>query len=223
MSLDLPARSSKTGLIRRISIAWRRGLHIAHQIGHMKRKERNGRKEKFRLAAFAALAFLVAAPAFAQNDLPRPPHVRGEAGMQRLIDEAARRSPAIRGWLDRLDELDVTVYVRNGLFGQLGLDGRVGLLSTNGGHRYLVIELACGRSELTQMTTLGHELFHAIEIAGEPSVVSAESLADFYTRIGMKTGDSRGLRTFETEAAAAAGQLARRQLLINTTRLGHGT
>ncbi len=73
------------------------------------------------------------------------------------------------------------------------------------------------------MATLGHELFHAIEIAEAPSVVSPETLADLYSRIGTKTGDSRGVRTFETEAAAAAGLRARRQLLTSTTRQGHGT
>jgi len=41
-------------------------------------------------------------------------------------------------------------------------------------------------------------------------------------RIGIKTGDSGGLRTFETGAAAAAGLRARRQLLT-TTRNSHGT
>jgi len=133
-----------------------------------------------------------------------------------------RRSPAIRDSIDRLQELDVTVYIRTKPFRQLDLDGRVALLSTVGSHRYLVIELACGRSELIQMTTLGHELFHAIEIAQEPSVVNAETLAAFYSRIGVRTGDSGGCRTFETEAAAAAGLRARRQLL-NSTRHGNGT
>ena len=73
------------------------------------------------------------------------------------------------------------------------------------------------------MATLGHELFHAIEIAEEPSVVSQEALADFYTRIGTQTSGRQGLRTFETAGAAAAGLRARRQLLTNATRTGHGT
>ncbi len=142
--------------------------------------------------------------------------------MRRFIDAAARRSPAIREWIDRLQGLDVTVYVRLKVFAQRDLEGRVALLSKAGSHRYIVIELACGRMELTQMATLGHELFHAIEIAEEPSVVNAETLAAFYTRIGVKTGDSGGLRTFETGAAAAAGLRARRQLLTST-RNGNGT
>jgi hypothetical protein len=172
--------------------------------------------------AWAGVAFLLllAYPARAQGAAP---HVRGEGDMQRLIDDAARRSPAIQRWIDDLQELDVTVYVRTRLFAQLDLDGRVALLSVAGGHRYLMIELACGRSTLTQMATLGHELFHAIEIAREPSVVSPDTLADLYSRIGTKTGDRSGLRTFETEAAAAAGLRARRELLTSTTRQGHGT
>ena len=173
--------------------------------------------------AVLALGALAAAPAVAQEDAPRAPRVRPERGMQRLVDDAARRSPEIRAALDRLEALDVTVYIRATMFAQLELEGRVALLSTTGSRRYLVIELACGRSELTQMATLGHELFHAVEIAEEPSVVNAATMADFYSRIGLETSDSRGLRTFETEAAAAAGQRARHQLLTSTTRHAHGT
>jgi hypothetical protein len=165
----------------------------------------------------------VGAVAIVQEAVAPAPHVRGENGMQRLIDEAARRSPAIQEWINRLQQLDVVVYVRARVFAQVDLEGRVALLSTAGSRRYLMIELACGRSELAQMATLGHELFHAIEIAEAPSVVSPETLADLYSRIGTKTGDDRGVRTFETEAAAAAGLRARRQLLTSTTRQGHGT
>jgi hypothetical protein len=174
-----------------------------------------------RLVVVALLAF--ASPAVAQDRVfEPPPHVRGEGGMQRLIDEAARRSPAIQDWIDRLQTLDVTVYVRTRVFTQIDLDGRVALMSMTGSRRYLLIELACARSELVQMATLGHELFHAIEIAEEPSAVNAETVADLYTRIGSKTGDSRGQRTFETEAAIAAGLRARRQLL-STRRHDNGT
>jgi hypothetical protein len=188
----------------------------------MEREGRKGRKDRFGFAGFAGFALLtLSTPALAQNASAQPPHVRGEGGMQRLVDGAAQRSSVIREWIDRLEELDVTVYVRARVFTQLDLEGRVGLLSAAGGHRFLLIELSCGRSELSQMATLGHELFHAIEIAEDPSVVSAATLADLYSRIGVQTGDYRGRRTFETEAAAAAGRRARRQLL--STRTGHGT
>ena len=91
------------------------------------------------------------------------------------------------------------------------------------GHRYLVIELACGRSRLSQMTALGHELYHAVEIANEPSVVDTRTLAALYERIGRQTGNAGGRMTFETDAAANAGLRARRELLVNVTRRSNGT
>ena len=191
-----------------------------------RRESCNERRKEWRsIASSAVFGFLVTlwltAPAGAQDD--RPPHVRPERGMQRLVDEAARRSPAIRGWLDRLERLDVTVYIRANAFMPMALEGRVGLLPVGGIHRYLVIELACERVELSQMTMLGHELFHAIEIAEEPSVVNPSTLADLYSRIGLQTGDSLGRRMFDTEGAVAAGERTRRELLTNTASHGHGT
>ena len=170
------------------------------------------------MGAGGLILITLASSTAAQDQNASQAHVRGIDGMRQFVEDAAHRSPAIREWIDRLLELDVTVYVRARHFARLDLDGRVAPLSKAGSHRYLVIELACGRSELTQMTTLGHELFHAIEIAEEPSVVNAETLAAFYTRIGVRTGGSAGggPRTFETEAAAAAGLRARRQLLTST-------
>lgn len=191
---------------------------MANGVGRLHRTARIGRA----CAGTLMMLTTLAASTAAQDHVAPPPHVRGDDNMRRFIDDAARRSPAIREWIDRLQELDVTVYVRPKVFAQRDLEGRVALVSNTGSHRYLVIELACGRTEVAQMATLGHELFHAIEIAEEPSVVNAETLAAFYTRIGVKTGDSGGLRTFETGAAAAAELRARRQLLTST-RNGNGT
>src|SRR6516165_5973450 len=158
----------------------------------------NGERRVPRVARFARMGagglilITLASSTAAQDQNASQAHVRGIDGMRQIVEDAAHRSPAIREWIDRLQELDVTVYVRARHFARLDLDGRVALLSKAGSHRYLVIELACGRSELTQMTTLGHELFHAIEIAEEPSVVNAETLAAFYTRIGVRTGGGAG-------------------------------
>jgi hypothetical protein len=175
--------------------------------------------------ASAGVLLLTAAPAIAQDEMPPPPpHVRPEtAALRALVDEAAERSPEIRGLIDRLEALDVTVYIRTRLFTQIDLEGRVALMAATTGRRYLMIELACGRSGVAQMATLGHELYHALEIAREPSIVDARSLAAFYARIGIQTGDTVGRQTFETEAAASAGQRARRDLLVNTTRSSHGS
>lgn len=177
-----------------------------------------------RIALLIVAASLAPAPLSAQPEpWTPPPHVRPERDVRPLVEEAARRSPLIRELIEQLEDLDVIVYIRVRPFQSAGLDGRIALLAAAGGRRYLVIELACERNGVTQMATLGHELYHATEIARERSVVSPGTLAALYQRIGQQTGDGGGLRTFETAAAAAAGLLARRQLLTATARNGHGT
>jgi hypothetical protein len=86
------------------------------------------------------------------------------------------------------------------------------LTTAAGGQRYLMIELACGRPGVTMMATLAHELYHALEIAGEPSIVDARTLAAYYRHHGVETGGIAGQLTFETEAAEQAGHQARREL-----------
>jgi hypothetical protein len=214
-----------------------RGVHLARQPcvtqPTMERKDRKARQERNRSssAALAAVAVIVvsasAATAFAQTPHDEvwtpPPHVRPEPELRALVNEAVLRSPAIRALRDELEALDITVYIRTRVFTQIDLDGHVALLAVNRGHRYLVIELSCSRSTIVQMTALGHELFHAVEIAREPSIVDARSMAAFYARIGIRTGDTIGRETFETDAAASVGRRARRELLQNTTRSGHGS
>jgi len=172
--------------------------------------------------ALAITAAVVVTPAQAQvapADDASAPHVRPEADVRELVGEAARGSQEVRSLIDRLARLDVTVYVRARTFQQTELEGRVALLAATGEHRYLVIEIACGRPRVTQMAILGHELYHAVEIAEDPSVVDARTLAALYTRIGRRTDYWGGRMMFETEAAAEAGLRARRELFTNGTRM----
>ena len=151
------------------------------------------------------------------------PHLRPETpGLRSLTTRAAERSPIVHELIDRLDQSSVIVYLRHRVFGPVAVDGQTGLLSASSTHRFLVIELACDRSELTQMATLAHELHHALEIAGEPSVVDVPSLMRFYTRVGSALQPMGVTRTFETQAAADTGARARHELLASSTRSAHG-
>jgi len=60
------------------------------------------------------------------------------------------------------------------------------------------------------MATLGHELRHAVEIAGMPEVRSDAQLASAYARIGWA---SSGDGFFETDAAVETGQQVARELV----------
>ena len=170
-----------------------------------------------RMPSLAALLLLLVA------DVPVP-HLRPEtATLRALTAQGAARSPLVHELIDRLDGTDVVVYVRHRTFGSVLLDGRIGILSAAGGRRYLVIELACDRSELVQMATLGHELHHALEIAAEPSIVDSRTLALFYGRIGIRSHPMGHAQTFETQAAADMGTRVRHELLTTPARSANGS
>jgi len=147
------------------------------------------------------------------------PHLRPEVMLRPLVEQAAERSPSIRELIDRIEASDLIVYVRMRQFAQSDLNGRVALLSAMpAGQRFLVIELACGRADVVTLSTLGHELYHAVEIADEPSIVDAGGLAAFYARVGSRTGDVQGHLTFESRGAEQMGVRVRRELFTTPTR-----
>jgi len=164
-----------------------------------------------------ASLLLFASPAHAEDPWKPPPHVRPQtADARALLAEGIARSPALRDMVDRLERSDVIVYIRHRVFAGNHLDGWIAILSNVRGQRYLVIELACGRTVPDQIGTLGHELHHALEIAGEPSIVDARSLAAFYERVGMDIGGYGSVRTFETLGARQAGLRVRRDATTKT-------
>jgi hypothetical protein len=170
------------------------------------------------MPSLATLVFFVLAAA------DPVPHVRPEtATLRALTAQAAARSPLVHELIDRLSRSDVVVYIRHRTFGSVMLDGRIGILSTVGDRRYLVIELACDRNELVQMATLGHELHHALEIAAEPSIVDPRTLARFYARIGIPSYPMGHGQTFETQAAADMGTRVRHELLTTSARSANGS
>jgi hypothetical protein len=171
------------------------------------------------VAAFAVVV-IAAAPARAEDPWTPPPHVRPQTSDARdLLADATARSPLVHAMVDRLEHSDVVVYIRYRRFIDSQVHGWIGMLSVIAGRRYLVIELASGRVRFDEIATLGHELHHALEIAGEPSIVDARSLAAYYTRVGIDTGGhAGGGRTFETVAAQQAGLQVRRDVFTRTMR-----
>lgn len=193
------------------------GLHLAHHAGMPSACRRA------LILAGAWLLMLVAAPARAEDPRSPVPHVRPEKSARALFAAAVDRSQTVRELVDRLDQSNVIVYIRTRVFGVTQLDGRIGFLAASPPHRYLVIELACGRPLFEVMATLGHELRHAVEIADAPSIVDVQSMAAHYERIGFLTSGANPVRTFETDAAVEAGRRAHRELLGTVMRSAHGT
>lgn len=132
--------------------------------------------------------------------------------IRELIDDAMWESPTFRGLVRRIVESDGIVYVeegvcRHGVHACLLLD-----VTPAAGYRILHIlvdrqGVLAGRGRLDVIATIGHELSHALEVLGEPGIRTAAAMYLFY--MGKSPTANR---TFETDAAIAAGFRVRREL-----------
>jgi hypothetical protein len=157
------------------------------------------------------------------DDLQAGPHVRTlDSRFHVLFVEGARRSLTFRTLVDRLNHSTVFVYVEYRLLPG-NLSGRLTFVGKAREYpwRYLRIEIECRQSTVSQIAALGHELQHAVEIADTAAAVDQRSIQALYGTIGFATDSSR--RRFETDAARAAGDRVRQELLSRPTEVSGAT
>jgi hypothetical protein len=134
-------------------------------------------------------------------------HVRAQdSRIRAAIADGVERSPLFRDLVAQLDASNVIVYVQSDRAMPARLQGRLALLSVAGGRRYVLVRIACFLTSTQQISILGHELRHAVEIADAESVVDETSLAAEYRRIGFGSGSLRQGEGFDSRAAIEAGQ-----------------
>src|SRR5579872_1481027 len=169
--------------------------------------------------ALLSLALVSADRSFGQSHASTIPHIRPEVPeLRRLLDDAVLVSPTLRALVDRIEISDVIVYIAVRPL-PYALEGRIGWIGAGGGTRCLKIELACPRSKTVLTGTLAHERRHAVEIADAIGVRDTTTLERLYSTIGTREGDQSRMR-FETAAARAAGERARREIRA-AERRGH--
>jgi hypothetical protein len=153
-----------------------------------------------------AMGVLVLLTPFIAGTEPRDGgHVRTmDKSLRSVIDEGLARSASFRGLVARLDGSDVIVYVEPECPMSARLFGRLMLLGAGGGRRYVNVRISCMLTVTQQITALGHELRHAVEIADAPSVVDDASLAAEYRRIGFASRTTRRGDGYESPAAIDA-------------------
>jgi hypothetical protein len=147
-----------------------------------------------------------------RTDLLSAPHRRvrsTDRRIQALIAEGVRRSHTFSQLLAALDRTDVIVYVEQIRKLPPTIAGRLLLVSVSHGQRYLRIQLGTGGTTVDAISTLAHELQHALEIGAVPDVRDQDALARLYQRIG-EAGVGAG--TYDTRAARDAGRLVRLEL-----------
>lgn len=154
-----------------------------------------------------ATALMAAAPSATDRIFP---HIRTTSPLLlSLINDARDHSPTFRRQLDTVEQSDVIVYFEAAPHLESRLRGRVHFMGASGGIRYLRIQVRTALNRFDLIASIAHELQHAIEISCHPEVVSEETLAALYRRIG----DEHEWCMFETDEAVQAGKAVRTELL----------
>ena len=156
------------------------------------------------LVAFVVLRSLVQ-PALA-GELGDGSHVRtSDARIRAAIADGIERSALFRDLVAQIDASDVIVYADGDCTMSERLQGRLTFMSKAGGRRYVMVRIACSLTGPVQIAMLGHEFWHALEIAKAESVVDDDSLAEEYRRIGFASRSLQRGTGFDSKAAIDTG------------------
>jgi hypothetical protein len=133
---------------------------------------------------------------------------RDDRRVAALLQDAPLRSPTVAGLLASIERSDVLVSVelREPLPNR---SGQLTMVSASHGYRYLLVSLDSRNRGDEWIGWLGHELMHALEVAGAPDVQDAGSMRRFFARIACTGSADAG---FETTAAIEAGHTVRAEV-----------
>ena len=151
-------------------------------------------RERGRAGWLASGILVVAAatspPAHAQDGREgRPGHLRATDGQAaRLLAAGTARSATIRGLVATLERSDLIVYIQTG---QLAIPGHTAFLAAAPGARLVRITISDAPDmEDRRLAWLGHELQHAVEVASNPTIVSAAAMRRFLREQGFQVSET---------------------------------
>lgn len=161
------------------------------------------------LSTSFALAPFDSQEATAALDSPRR-HVRSQdRSVRHLLKRGYTHSVTFRSLMARLERSDVIVYIEQVPRLPGALEGRMMIVSSGHGQRYVRIQITMRGAPHDSIAVLGHELQHAVEVASETWVSDQATLAALYQRIGTHAGH----HVYDTVAAQEVGRIVRRELL----------
>ena len=165
-------------------------------------------------------AFLALAAAEPDLTLPRPivsgTHIRPlTSGAAQLLREAEKRSTIVARMLRNIEATDAIVYITDAMpVARQGAKSHLVFLSLDSTVRYLLVWVDGTRlSPKERIVALGHELFHALEVATDPEVRDARSFVQLFKRIGWETSRDR----FETAGAQDISERVQNTWIASTS------
>jgi hypothetical protein len=164
------------------------------------------------LVVIVIVIALVTSMPIGADSAPAHPRLRlPDRRMLPVVQAGRDSSPSFRALIERLETTDVVVYVQCARL-RSRLDGELTFLAAAGGLRYVSVRIAWDLPLERRIAVLGHELRHALEVADNPDIVSAGTMALAYERFGFTR--NRGFRRvdFDTMAAIDTGVTIAREL-----------
>lgn len=131
--------------------------------------------------------------------------------VQALLLEGVQRSGTFRALLTALNRTDVIVYIERLMTLPKETLGRLTIVPLGGQQRYLRIHIRADLSSREAIALIGHEMQHALEVAGHADVKDSGGLIKLYERIGHPSG---GEHVYDTIAAQDTGRQVRRELAL---------
>jgi len=162
----------------------------------------------------SGLGVLMSATPLAASNVPEgiPLRVTGvrptTSRLGALIDEATARSPTFKSLIIALEGTDGMVFVEDRKCPRPVPACLIWQLTLAGPYRVLFVVIDTHRPDIHLMASIGHELHHALEILGDPSIRTTRALMRFYLREGTKVQPL----VVETAAAQAAGDTILREI-----------
>jgi len=167
----------------------------------------------FAAGALAATVAVCGRSVHAERDVSRATHVRStDPRVLNALRYGLTRSASFGDVIATLDSSDQTVYIESGPCQPRELRSCLHTV-LNREARIVVVRIDAGQPLKSLVAQLAHELFHAVEIAQEPSVIDAGSMRLLYERIGYPSCFDGGKPAcWETRAACTFENLVKSQL-----------
>jgi hypothetical protein len=122
-----------------------------------------------------------------------------------LLRLGYRHSPTFRRLVQALERSDVIAHLEMGAMDRFDTAGVTRFAGQRGGQRYVrIVVTESPRPRSTSVAVLGHELYHALEVARAKWVVDAASYQHLYQQIGFPSC-AAAARCYDTREAAEIG------------------
>ena len=166
------------------------------------------------VSALAAMVMVATAAAAHAADASGMQRVRSSHSYIRaMIAEASRRSETFRKLVEAIDATDGIVYVEQGACGHSARACLSLNVTPAAEFRILRVLVDSRQPDWDVMSSIGHELQHALEVLANNSLTSAEAVYLFYSRENPTGGDS-----FETNKAIKTGNTVRNEVGLYARR-----